>query len=372
MTDYSVWKVILNGDSPPPTRIVDGVVQIIAPTTAEQRLTKKNKLKVRGTLLMALPDKHQLKFNIHKDAKSLIEAIEKRFGVTSASISAPSISTASSKTKVYTLPNVDSLSDAMAMLTIRARRFLKRTGRNLGANGTDTIGFDMSKVECYNCHRRGYFARECKSLRDNRNKKTTRRTNLVEVSISNDLMSQCDAVGGYDWSFQANKEPTNYALMAYASLGSSSSSGSDNENDRYKTGEGYHAIPPPYTATFLPPKPDLVFTNVPNASKPVPTAVTQSTVKSTWPVKHGNEGNAEKASAYCMWKPLCKVLDHVSRLTSESMTLKKFDYTDALGRSKGNSKGGKISSKGKTKTGKLDFDDVYFVKELKFNLFSVS
>nr|GEY41953.1 hypothetical protein [Tanacetum cinerariifolium] len=72
--------VILNGDSPIPTKVVDGVVQPIVPTTAEQRLAKKNELKVRGTLLMALPDKHQLKFNIHKDAKSLMEAIEKRFG----------------------------------------------------------------------------------------------------------------------------------------------------------------------------------------------------------------------------------------------------------------------------------------------------
>nr|GEW76447.1 ribonuclease H-like domain-containing protein [Tanacetum cinerariifolium] len=78
MTDYSLLEVILHGDSSPPTRIVDGVVQIIAPTTAEKRLAKKNDLKARGTLLMALPDKHQLKFNIHEDAKSLMEAIEKR------------------------------------------------------------------------------------------------------------------------------------------------------------------------------------------------------------------------------------------------------------------------------------------------------
>nr|GEZ96924.1 hypothetical protein [Tanacetum cinerariifolium] len=76
----SLWEVILNGDSPTPTSIVDGVVQVIAPTTIEQRLAKKNKLKARGTLLMALHDKHQLKFNIHKDAKSLMEAIKKRFG----------------------------------------------------------------------------------------------------------------------------------------------------------------------------------------------------------------------------------------------------------------------------------------------------
>nr|GFA46828.1 ribonuclease H-like domain-containing protein [Tanacetum cinerariifolium] len=52
----------------------------VAPTTSEQRLARKNELKARGTLLMALPDKHQLKFNIHKDAKTLMEAIEKWFG----------------------------------------------------------------------------------------------------------------------------------------------------------------------------------------------------------------------------------------------------------------------------------------------------
>nr|GEW15462.1 hypothetical protein [Tanacetum cinerariifolium] len=81
MTDYSLWEVILNGDSPVPTRIVKGVVQPVAPTTAEQKLARKNELKARGTLLMALPDKHQLKFNSHKDAKTLMEAIEKRFGL---------------------------------------------------------------------------------------------------------------------------------------------------------------------------------------------------------------------------------------------------------------------------------------------------
>nr|GEZ12760.1 hypothetical protein [Tanacetum cinerariifolium] len=80
MTDYSLWKVILNGDTPVPTRLVEGVAQPVAPTTIEQKLARKNELKARGTLLMALPDKHQLKFNTHKDAKSLMEAIEKHFG----------------------------------------------------------------------------------------------------------------------------------------------------------------------------------------------------------------------------------------------------------------------------------------------------
>nr|GEZ01640.1 ribonuclease H-like domain-containing protein [Tanacetum cinerariifolium]GEZ06734.1 ribonuclease H-like domain-containing protein [Tanacetum cinerariifolium] len=115
---------------------------------------------------------------------------------------------------------------------------------------------------------------------------------------------------------------------------------------------------------------------------------------------HGMQGKWE-------WKPKCPIRDHSSRNTRTSMTLRRFDYNDALGRSKsdkgvidsgcsrhmtgnmsylsdfeelngryvafgGNPKGGKIYGKGKIRTRKLDFNDVYFVKELKFNLFSVS
>nr|GEU86716.1 hypothetical protein [Tanacetum cinerariifolium] len=61
--------------------------------------------------------------------------------------------------------NPDDLEDMdlkwkMAMLTMRARRFLQKTRRNLGVKGTDTIGFDKTKVECYNFHKRRHFARE--------------------------------------------------------------------------------------------------------------------------------------------------------------------------------------------------------------------
>ncbi|GKE75184.1 ribonuclease H-like domain-containing protein, partial [Tanacetum coccineum] len=49
----------------------------------------------------------------------------------------------------------------VAMLTMRVKRFYNKTGRKLSFNSKDTIGFDKSKVECFNCHRRGHFAREC-------------------------------------------------------------------------------------------------------------------------------------------------------------------------------------------------------------------
>ncbi|GJX28264.1 hypothetical protein Tco_0236343 [Tanacetum coccineum] len=80
MTDYALWEVILNGDSPLPTRTVDGVETSVPPTTAKQKLGRKNELKARDTLLMALPNEHQLKFNTYKSAKTLMESIEKRFG----------------------------------------------------------------------------------------------------------------------------------------------------------------------------------------------------------------------------------------------------------------------------------------------------
>nr|GFC25381.1 hypothetical protein [Tanacetum cinerariifolium]GFC25409.1 hypothetical protein [Tanacetum cinerariifolium]GFC70936.1 hypothetical protein [Tanacetum cinerariifolium] len=73
----------------------------------------------------------------------------------------------------------------------------------------------------------GHFARECRSPKDTRNKDTQRRNVLVETSTSNALVLQCDGVGSYDWSFQADEGLTNYALMAFTS--SSCSSGSDSE-----------------------------------------------------------------------------------------------------------------------------------------------
>ncbi|GJS47038.1 hypothetical protein Tco_0597159 [Tanacetum coccineum] len=69
-----------NGNAPPIIKVVKGVETIISPTTAKEKAQRRLELKARSTLLMGIPNEHQLKFNSIKDAKSLLQAIEKRFG----------------------------------------------------------------------------------------------------------------------------------------------------------------------------------------------------------------------------------------------------------------------------------------------------
>nr|GFB73449.1 hypothetical protein [Tanacetum cinerariifolium] len=137
-------------------------------------------------------------------------------------------------------------------------------------------------------YKKRHFARECRSSND------TIRNGAAEPQ----RIVPCDGVGSYDWSFQAAEEPTNYALMAFISSSSSDNealilkfitrfmfdcdnyfTSESDENlppspiyDRYQSGDGYHAVPPPYTGTFMPPKSDLVFHNSPDINETAHTA----------------------------------------------------------------------------------------------------
>ncbi|GJT04004.1 hypothetical protein Tco_0838466 [Tanacetum coccineum] len=73
-------EVIKNGNTAPKTTVVEGVEKVIPPTTAEEKAQKRLEVKARSTLMMGIPNEQQLKFNSIKDAKLLLEAIEKRFG----------------------------------------------------------------------------------------------------------------------------------------------------------------------------------------------------------------------------------------------------------------------------------------------------
>ncbi|GJW11711.1 hypothetical protein Tco_1577538 [Tanacetum coccineum] len=80
-TDHALWEVIVNGDSVIPVASASaGAEGPIPPKTAEQKLARKNELKAKSTLMLAILDEHLLKFHAYKDAKSLWEAIKNRFG----------------------------------------------------------------------------------------------------------------------------------------------------------------------------------------------------------------------------------------------------------------------------------------------------
>nr|GEU91865.1 hypothetical protein [Tanacetum cinerariifolium] len=83
MIDYTLWDVIKNGVTLPKTQVVEGVITLMPITTAKEKAQRRLEVKARSTLLMGILNEHQLKFNSIKDAKQLLEAVEKRFGIKS-------------------------------------------------------------------------------------------------------------------------------------------------------------------------------------------------------------------------------------------------------------------------------------------------
>ncbi|GJX74749.1 reverse transcriptase domain-containing protein [Tanacetum coccineum] len=370
MIDYSLWGVIVNGDSPPPKRTMIVLANYPSLQLQARSLAKEeDELKARD-----LDGSHREKvIRSQRNSKTLLKQQYENFNGSSSEgldqtydrlqklikwkthtlmeRNKPDLDTLSmddlyNNMKIYETEvkgssssssnqnsqnvaflssnnfgssnqacgsnsaNTDSTSDAidaddleeidlkwqMAMLTMRAKRFLNKTGRKINANGSETIVFNKSKKQ--------------------------QRQKLWWLKM--DM--------GKTGSDQAEEGPTNFALMAYTSSGSSSSSSSDSEvlikqlrdnaltelrkkfekakkerddlkltlekfgnssknlsklleiqvsdkfktgvgfdsqvvdsqvfdsqeNDRYKTSEGYHVVPPPYTGNFMPPKYDLV------------------------------------------------------------------------------------------------------------------
>nr|GFA69527.1 hypothetical protein [Tanacetum cinerariifolium]GFA92559.1 hypothetical protein [Tanacetum cinerariifolium] len=157
----------------------------------------------------------------------------------------------------------------MAMLTMRATRFLKNTGNKFSMNGNETIGFDKSKVECYNYHKRKHFVKECKAPRsqDTKHKESIGKTKnesvyeedikilkheiyLKEVAII-ELRRKLELAQKQKDEIQLTVETFENSLKNLSKL-------LENQIvDKCKTGLGYNVVPPPYTRNFLPPKPDL-------------------------------------------------------------------------------------------------------------------
>ncbi|GJU61682.1 ribonuclease H-like domain-containing protein [Tanacetum coccineum] len=88
----------------------------------------------------------------------------------------------------------------VAMLTVRVKKFIQRIGRNMDFKEKRHVSLDKSKIECYNCHRKGHFARECRSRRNQRRRSygDNGRSNAPTTESSSQALVAQDGLGGYD------------------------------------------------------------------------------------------------------------------------------------------------------------------------------
>ncbi|GJU06629.1 ribonuclease H-like domain-containing protein [Tanacetum coccineum] len=503
------------------TTLIPGLV------TTEENVQKKNDVKARSMLLIALSNEHLMTFNQYKDAKTLFAAIQTRFSGNEAAkktqktllkkmydkFCAPStesldsifnrlqkirlkelqaqaqaqvlriwllchplavliklillmelantqvspastqVSTASTKVSTANLNDLEEmdLKWQLALLSMRTRRFFQKIGKKITINGSDTAGYVKSKVECFNCHKMGHLAKECKGPRNQdiriKNQDSSRRTINVEETSSKEMMAIDGA--GFDWSYMVDDEvPTNLALMAF--------SDSDVHNDKtcsktclksfetlktqlddlriefnksefnlatYKRGLSVEEKLVFYKKNevifwlFSPLKFDLSYSGLeefqqpefegygPKPSKSVSKYISNEVRESLDAplVEESKTVNTARPNSNCIndvmeirlmllrpqhvgFGDLPNLIGHPQKedqgyvdsgcsrhMTGNMSYLLDFkEFNGGYVTFGGGAKGGKITSKGTLKTGKLDFEDVYFVKELQFNLFSVS
>nr|GEU73525.1 putative reverse transcriptase domain-containing protein [Tanacetum cinerariifolium] len=326
MTDYSLWKVYLNGDFLVPTKVIEVVVQLVAPTTAEQRLARKNELKAQATLLMALPDKHQLKFNIHKDAKTLMEVIEKRFGgnketkkvqktllkqqyenfTGSSSESLDQIHDMLQKLINLEEQRLDDLFNSLKIYEaeVKSSSFVSTSTQNVtfvSSNHTDSTNEPISTAvsakipvsallnvdTLSNAVIYSFFASQSTSPQlDNDDLKRIDADDLKEIDLKWQMaMLTVRAMKGHfarecrspkntrrNGASEPQRRNVPKRNLLTMPLWHSPLLTLPVLTMRYQSGDGYHVVPPSFIGTFMPPKPDLVFHNAPNDNETVHTA----------------------------------------------------------------------------------------------------
>nr|GEX87697.1 hypothetical protein [Tanacetum cinerariifolium] len=386
---YALWEVIefkdsyvvpANDSSATTTNTTSGEKSGRTVTlTTEDMQRKKNDVKARTTLLLSLPDKHQLRFSKHKTARELWAAILKIFGGNEAT----------KKMK---------------------KNLLKQQYGNFRVEGSKTLEQTFSRLQVI-IGQLQFMGVEVEQ--DDLNQKFL--TSLAPEWLMHTIVwrngSDLDTISLddlynhlKDHALVADEEaPTEFALMANTSTESkecieslrkelenlkkekevvdgklagllTTSKDLDNlikshRSDKSKEGLGYTVVPPPTVQLYLSPKKDFNWTGLPECaddtvtdySRPSPTVESSSEED-----QNRNPSGSENVTSPIIPKYGCS-----RHMTGNISYLSDYEPFDGGYVSFG--KGGcKITRKGTIKTGKLEFENVYFVKDLKYNLFSMS
>ncbi|GJS01050.1 hypothetical protein Tco_0317558 [Tanacetum coccineum] len=329
-TDYSLWQMILNGDGPiQVTTDENGVETEVPPKTAQALLARQRERKAKSILLLAILDEYQLRFHAIKDAKTLWAAIKNRFGgnVKSKKMQKNVLNQQFENFSVFDIEGLDKAYDRfqklISLLEVHGAvvsnedanqkflRALPSSWNNVALIMRNKAGIDDLDIDdLYNNLK--LFEADIKgssgsTLTLSESGLDSLQKKLAAVMKDNALIVQ-DGLG-YDWSYVAQDEPTEFALMAYTSnsLGSNTEANLEivayqlglesieaqlivhQKNEvayeekiavlefevkdkivqvmemiikQFKKDNGYHDVPPPLTGNYMPPLADLSFTGL--------------------------------------------------------------------------------------------------------------
>ncbi|GJZ59791.1 hypothetical protein Tco_0615607 [Tanacetum coccineum] len=230
-------------------KVIEGVETTIAPATADEKAQRRLELKARSTLLMGIPNEHQLKFNSIKDVKSLLQAVEKSSEVLDQTFEGKFKKCISSEFEVSNDSScLKSCLETVEVLKSHNEQLLKdlKKSQLLALAYKTGLEFVEEKLVVY-MKNESIYEQDIKELK--------LEIHLREIAITK-LRKKLEKAQQEKDGIQLNIDKLEFTYESLDKLIKCQIV------DNCKKGLGYNAVPPPYTGNFMPPTPDLSFTGL--------------------------------------------------------------------------------------------------------------